>query len=63
MAWSAHGVKSRKLSNVRKSQMGNQNVLSRAPPCFGRQVMPFPMKVEVPQTAGRQNYCLIFITT
>jgi hypothetical protein len=36
---SALGVRSRKLSNVRKEKvnrrMGDQNLLSPAPPCFG----------------------------
>jgi hypothetical protein len=35
-------VRLRKLSNVRRGQSsdGDQNVLSRAPPCFGRHVKP-----------------------
>jgi hypothetical protein len=40
LAASALRVRSRKLSDVRKGQswMGDQNLLSRAPLCFGRHV-------------------------
>jgi hypothetical protein len=40
-AVSALGERSRKLSNVLDShRMGDQNLLSRAPPCFVRHVKP-----------------------
>jgi hypothetical protein len=50
-----------------------KNLLSRAPPCFGRHVKPLvpvalaptPVwkRVDVRQAAGRKNNCRIFITT
>jgi hypothetical protein len=54
--------------------MGDQNLLSRAPPCFGRHVKPLVLAEfavvcthcsfkEVRQAAGRKNNCRIFITT
>jgi hypothetical protein len=55
--------------------MGNQNLLSRAPPCFGKHVKPLVLdlksfiatpvsrRVDVRQAAGRKNNCRIFITT
>jgi hypothetical protein len=40
-AASVLGVRSRKLNNVLKGhRMGDQNLLSRVPPCFGRHVKP-----------------------
>jgi hypothetical protein len=41
-AVSAISVRTRKLSNVLKvgHRMGNQNLLSRAPPCFGKHDKP-----------------------
>jgi hypothetical protein len=42
LAVSALGVQSRKLSNVLKvsHRMGDKNLSSRDPPCFGRHVKP-----------------------
>jgi hypothetical protein len=37
---SGFGVRSRKLSNVGQSLDGDKNLLSRAPPYFGRLVKP-----------------------
>jgi hypothetical protein len=57
-------------------RMGDQNLLSQAPPCFGRHVKllvrlhlqslastPVLSRVDVRQAAGRKNNCQIFITT
>jgi hypothetical protein len=56
-------------------RMGDQNLLSRAPPCFGRPVIlsrlhlqslepsPVSRRVDVRQAAGRKNNCQIFMTT
>jgi hypothetical protein len=69
-AVSALGVRTWKLSNVCKSQlwMGDQNLLFRAPLCFGRHVKllvpaalaviaPYPVsrRVDVRQIAGRKS--------
>jgi hypothetical protein len=53
--------------------MGDQNVLSRVPPCFGRHVKPLvpaafavvisppvSRRVDVRQTTSRKNYCRIY---
>jgi hypothetical protein len=59
-------------------RMGDQNLLSRATPCFERHIKPLvpvafaivsthgttvSRKVDVRQAAGRKNNCRIFITT
>jgi hypothetical protein len=73
----ALGVRSRKLSNVLVNhRMGDQNLLSRAPPCFGgtlsrwsqlhlQSLAPTPVsnRVDVRQAAGRKTNYRIFITT
>jgi hypothetical protein len=73
---SALGVRSRKLSKVFKGhRMGDENFLSRAPPCCGRHVKPLVPaaftvvsthfcfnRVDVRQAAGCNNNYRIFIT-
>jgi hypothetical protein len=72
-AVSALSVRSLKLNNVRRGQdhrMCDQNLLSRAPLCFGRHVkllvpaaLALSRRVDVRQVPGRINNRRIFITT
>jgi hypothetical protein len=55
-AVSALGLRSRTLSNGRKGhRMGDQNLLPRAPPCFGRNV-----KLLVPSSICSRLHLLQF---
>jgi hypothetical protein len=72
---SALGVRSRKVSNVREGhRMGDQNLLSRARPCFGRHVellvpaafavvSTHPLQYQGALTSGRRPVVKIIAET